>query len=78
MDINEFVDNLKRDKARGKIAPHQIILLTALYRLYYKNKTSSFNIEELIIEFNEIWENNKQNVHSLNNNIDSEVIIENI
>lgn len=69
MDIKIFIGSLKRDKARGKLAPHQIILLTALYRLYYKNKTSTFNIDELIIEFNEIWENNKLKFHSINNNI---------
>lgn len=34
MNAEEFVNNLKRDKARGSLTPHQIILLIALLKIY--------------------------------------------
>jgi len=69
MEIKIFIDGLNRDKARGEIAPHQIILLATLFRLYNKTKNTKINVEELINEFNDVWERNKMKFHSRNNNI---------
>jgi hypothetical protein len=69
MDINEFVDNLKRDKARGELAPHQIILLISLYNLYIENNSKTLSIEELISTFNKVWKENQDKFKTKNCNL---------
>lgn len=58
MDPNKFIDNLKRDKARGVIAPHQIVLISALYNIYQREKKSKLNIDEIDMEFQKVWNKN--------------------
>lgn len=69
MDINEFIDNLKRDKARGHLAPHQIILLISLYNLYLENNSGILTIEELISTFNKVWKENQDKFKTKNCNL---------
>jgi hypothetical protein len=52
MDIKEFIDSLKRDKARGALAPHQIILLLSLHKLNSENKSKILKLEDLMGTFN--------------------------
>lgn len=51
-----FIDNLKRDKARGAIAPHQVLLLISLKILNDKKGNFDFNIEEVVDEFDSVWD----------------------
>lgn len=69
MNPKEFIDKLKRDKARGNLAPHQIILLITFLDIYIKNKSQSFDIVELENEFQKVWEHNKSDFVSTNNRI---------
>jgi hypothetical protein len=69
MDINEFVDNLKRDKARGELAPHQIILLISLYNLCIVNNSQILTIEDLISTFNKVWKENQDKFKTKNCNL---------
>jgi len=69
MDIKEFIDNLKRDKARGELAPHQIILLISLYKLYTKNNSEILIIEDLISIFNKVWKENQVKFKTKNCNL---------
>lgn len=55
MNTEEFVNNLKRDKARGNLAPHQIILLIALSNIYSIYKSDSTDIYALNSEFQKVW-----------------------
>ncbi|MEJ5053918.1 hypothetical protein [Sphingobacterium sp. MYb382] len=67
MTLNIFIDNLKRDKARGVIAPHQIVLLCALYNLFERYDKVTFDIEELNTEFQLVWKENKDRFQSISN-----------
>ena len=69
MEINEFIDNLKRDKARGELAPHQIILIISLYNLYIENNSKTLNIEDLISTFNKVWKENQDKFKTKNCNL---------
>lgn len=55
MKPEDFINNLKRDKARGNLAPHQLILLIALSKIYDKNKQNSIDISVLNRVFQEVW-----------------------
>ena len=68
MNIKLFIDNLKRDKARGNLAPHQIILLISLYQSHTKHKSNYINITELITYFDQAWEENNDKFKSKNCN----------
>lgn len=69
MDINEFIDNLKRDKARGALAPHQIILLISLQKLYLENKSHIIQISNLMDVFSLTWKELENNFKTKNNNL---------
>lgn len=69
MEIKEFIDNLKRDKARGELAPHQIILIISLYNLYIENNSKTLNIEDLISTFNKVWKENQDKFKTKNCNL---------
>lgn len=69
MDINEFIDNLKRDKARGSLAPHQIILLIALSKIYKKSGVILTDILILNSEFQEVWNTYKNQFKTTNNKL---------
>lgn len=53
---DDFIDNLKRDKARGNTAPHQVLLLITLHNLYNEKRHFDFEIKEIILSFDETWE----------------------
>ena len=66
MIAESFVDNLKRDKARGSLAPHQIILLIALSKIY---KESGKNLNDILIlnsQFQEVWNTYKNEFKTTN------------
>jgi len=67
--MKEFVDNLKRDKARGDLAPHQIILLLSLHKLYSENKSITFEISDLMDAFNLTWKEHQNSFKTKNNNL---------
>lgn len=67
--VDEFINDLKRDKARGNLAPHQIILLIALYNLSDKGNISDFNINELNTEFQKVWNEHQSKFRTKNNKI---------
>jgi hypothetical protein len=69
MNTEEFVNNLKRDKARGNLAPHQIILLIALSNIYSISKSDSTAINTLNSEFQKVWKEHKNLFISKNNKI---------
>lgn len=62
---DDFIDSLKRDRARGNLAPHQIILLISFFNLGKDRLT----IHELILEFDKNWETYKHLFKSTNRNI---------
>jgi hypothetical protein len=64
-----FIDNLKRDKARGNLAPHQIILLISFINLDSSFSKNQYNIDELIKEFDANWNINAHFFATKNNNI---------
>ncbi|MFY8180844.1 MAG: hypothetical protein ACOVLG_03635 [Flavobacterium sp.] len=69
MIAEEFINNLKRDKARGSLAPHQIILLIALSKVY---KKSGKNLNDILIlnnEFQEVWKTYKNEFKTTNNKL---------
>lgn len=69
MNIEEFVNNLKRDKARGNLAPHQIIFLIALAKIY---RTSGAILTDILIlntEFQEVWNMYKNEFKTTNNKL---------
>jgi hypothetical protein len=68
MNIQEFIDNLKRDKARGDLAPHQVILLISLYKTYKQNDSNFIDITQLIETFTKVWKENQNLFKSKNNN----------
>ena len=67
MNPEEFIDGLKRDRARGSLAPHQIILLIALSKIYKKSGKVLTDILILNNEFQEVW-NIYKNEFKTNNN----------
>lgn len=69
MDINEFIDNLQRDKARGSLAPHQIILLITLSKIYKKSGAILTDILILNSEFQEVWNTYKNEFKTTNNKL---------
>lgn len=69
MNTEEFINNLKRDKARGNLAPHQIILLIALSNIYSISKSDATDINVLNIEFQQVWNQHKNVFVSKNNKI---------
>lgn len=69
MNTEEFVNNLKRDKARGNLAPHQIILLIALSNIYSISKSDLTDINTLNSEFQKVWKEHKNLFISKNNKI---------
>ena len=69
MNMEEFVNNLKRDKARGNLAPHQIILLIALSNIYFVSKSNSTDVYTLNIEFQKVWNTYKNEFKTTNNKL---------
>ncbi|WP_412987677.1 hypothetical protein [Pontimicrobium sp. IMCC45349] len=69
MDTIEFIDSLQRDKARGYLAPHQIILLMSLHKVYSKNRSIVIRISDLLETFKKVWENNQYLFKSKNCNL---------
>lgn len=65
----EFINNLKRDKARGSLAPHQIILLIALLRIYKKSGKFLTDILTLNSEFQKVWNSYKNEFKTTNNKL---------
>jgi hypothetical protein len=50
-----FIDSLKRDKASGNTAPHQIILLISFLNLSDSLDNNQYKIQELALEFDANW-----------------------
>ena len=69
MNREEFVNNLKRDKARGSLAPHQIILLITLSKIYKKGGANLTDILILNSEFQEVWNTYKNEFKTTNNKL---------
>lgn len=69
MVAEDFINNLKRDRARGSLAPHQIILLIALLRFYRKNGKILNDISILNNEFQEVWNTYKNEFKTTNNKL---------
>jgi hypothetical protein len=69
MNPEEFLNNLKRDKARGSLAPHQIILLIALSKIYKKSGNILTDILILNSEFQEVWNTYKNQFKTTNNKL---------
>lgn len=69
MNITEFIDNLKRDKARGNLAPHQIILLISLYKLYSDKKSNIIEIGDLMDTFSFTWKEHQNSFKTKNCNV---------
>lgn len=69
MTAENFVDNLKRDKARGSLAPHQIILLIALSKIYNKSGKNLNDVLILNSEFQEVWNTYKNEFKTTNNKL---------
>jgi hypothetical protein len=67
--MKEFIDNLKRDKARGDLAPHQIILLMSLHKLFSESKINSLEIADLMDAFNYTWNEHQDSFKTKNNNL---------
>ena len=69
MNKDLFIDNLKRDKASGNLAPHQIILLISFLNLSAAFSKNQLILEELIKEFDTNWGKYSHLFTSKNNNI---------
>lgn len=67
--MKEFVDNLKRDKARGDLAPHQIILLISLHKLYVENNSNIIEIGDLMDTFRFTWKEHQSSFKTKNSNL---------
>lgn len=67
--MKEFVDNLKRDKARGSLAPHQIILLITLFDTFKEDNSGIFDIANLNRKFKENWKAHQNKFKTKNNKI---------
>lgn len=69
MDKELFIDNLRRDKASGNLAPHQIILLISFKALTSYFMKNQYHIDELIKEFDTNWSKYSHLFTTKNNNI---------
>lgn len=69
MSPEEFIDSLKRDRARGSLAPNQIILLIALSKIYKKSVQVLTDILILNTEFQEVWNTYKNEFKTTNNKL---------
>jgi hypothetical protein len=69
MNPEEFIDGLKRDRARGSLAPHQVILLIALAKIYKSSGRTINDISILNSEFQEIWNTYKNEFKTTNNKL---------
>jgi hypothetical protein len=69
MTQEKFIDGLKRDSARGSLAPHQIILLIALSKIYKKSGKVLTDILILNTEFQEVWNIYKNEFKTTNNKL---------
>lgn len=69
MIAEEFINSLKRDRARGSLAPHQIILLIALSKVYKKSGKTLTDILILNIAFQEVWNTYKNEFKTTNNKL---------
>jgi hypothetical protein len=69
MNAEEFIDGLKRDKARGSLAPHQIILLVALSKIYKKSGQVLTDVLILNTVFQEVWNSYKNEFKTTNNKL---------
>ena len=69
MNPEEFIDALKRDRARGSLAPHQIILLIALLKTFKKSGNILTDILILNSEFQEVWNTYKNQFKTTNNKL---------
>jgi hypothetical protein len=69
MNPEEFIDGLKRDRARGSLAPHQIILLIALSKIYKKSGKVLTDILILNSEFQDVWNIHKNQFKTTNNKL---------
>lgn len=69
MDKENFIASLKRDRARGSLAPHQIILLIALCDIYNKEKSKQIDLAQLNECFQHNWRDYKEKFVSVNNNL---------
>lgn len=69
MIAEEFINNLKRDKARGSLAPHQVILLIALSKVYKENGKNINDILILNSQFQEVWKTYKNKFKTTNNKL---------
>ena len=69
MEIDKFIDGLKRDKARGNLAPHQIILLITLFDGFKEDDSGIFDIANLNREFKENWKAHQSKFETKNNKI---------
>jgi hypothetical protein len=69
MNPEEFINGLKRDIARGSLAPHQIILLIALSKIYKKSGKVLTDILILNTEFQEVWNIYKNEFKTTNNKL---------
>ena len=69
MNQEEFINNLKRDKARGSLAPHQIILLIALAKIYKSCGRTFTDILILNSKFQEVWNTYKNEFKTTNNKL---------
>ena len=69
MSPEEFIDGLKRDRARGSLAPHQIILWIALSKIYKKSGKVLTDILILNTEFQVVWNSYKNEFKTTNNKL---------
>lgn len=65
----KFINGLNRDRARGDLAPHQIILLASLLIEFTDSHDKKIQIDSLITSFENIWINNAIKFKSINMNI---------
>lgn len=64
VNLSSFMNNLNRDSASGELAPHQVILLAAISRLYKKNNSKQISFKKLSQEFDLIWDRQNLNFKS--------------
>lgn len=70
ISFEEFVNNLNRDKARGSLAPHQIILLISLAKIYHGNgKKTHVDVIALNDVFQKVWRLHKNKFRTANNKL---------
>lgn len=67
--IDDLVESLNRDRARGKLAPHQILLLLALSKIFKNSESKSTNVNNLDLEFQKVWGEYRSLFETTNNNV---------